>query len=62
MRYKPERALTPVWPYFCLYDLHVEVEMSYKPERALTPHNVSVHGKTHSSSRVGGADAFLDLN
>ena len=35
MRYKPERALTPVWPYFCLYDLHVEVEMRYKPERAL---------------------------
>ena len=32
MRYKPERALTPVWPYFCLYDLHVEVEMRYKPE------------------------------
>ena len=52
MRYKPERALTPVWPYFCLYDLHVEVEMRYKPERVLTPHNVSVHGKTHSSSRV----------
>ena len=32
MRYKPERALTPVWPYFCLYDLQEEVEMRYKPE------------------------------
>ena len=40
MRYKPERALTPV-STASLRLVTRNVEMRYKPERALTPYSLS---------------------
>ena len=47
MRYKPERALTPL-QYSAQYIVVCEVEMRYKPERALTLDHIV----NHSASEI----------